>query len=164
MCILLTKACTVGLNVCCCRVNAMYYTEYVRTFVSQKFSSLNNLLTFLSSPIHEWKRSFSLKAVGFCIKLPLFSLSADQSICPSSVEQSCYVWKGDKTNRTNVLPPEHGVTNIARSMIKSQKESLSLEDSEMPSPLCICQTEHTKRINRPVLVGVKLWTFLFPSC
>lgn len=53
----------------------------------------------------------------------------------------------DKTNRTNVIPLERGVTYIAKSMIKSQKKSLSLEDSEIPSPPCICQVEHTKRIN-----------------
>lgn len=116
-----------------CSVNAMCFTECVRAFISQKFPSLNNL-TSLSSSIHWWKRSFPLTAVGLCTEFPLFSLSADQSICPSSIEQRCRVWKRDKTNRTNALPPEHGITYIAQSMIKSQKESLSLEDLDIPSP------------------------------
>lgn len=137
----------------CCCVNVICYTECVRAFVSEKLPSLNNLLTSLSFSIHGRKRSFSLTAVGLCIEFPLFSFSADQSICPSSVEQRCCIWNRDKTNRTNALPPEHGVTYIGKSLIKSQKESLSLEESEIPSPPGICRAEQTKGINRPRSCG-----------
>lgn len=134
-------------------VPAVVWIPCVRAFVSEKFPSLNNLLTSLLSSIHGSKKSFSLTAVGLCTEFPLFSLSADQSICPSSVEQRCRIWKRDKTNRTNALPLEHGVTYIGKSMIKSQKESLFLEDSVIPSPSCICRPVHTNRINRPCSCG-----------
>jgi len=33
----------------------------------------------------------------------------------------------DRTNRTNVLPLEHGITYIGKSIIKLEKKSVSLE-------------------------------------
>lgn len=128
-----------------CSVNAMCCTEYVKAVISHKFPPLNNP-TSLSSSIHWWKISFSLTAVGLFTEFPLFSLSADQSIWPSSVEQRCHVWKRDKANRTNALPLEHGITYIAQSMIKSQKESLSLEDLHISLPsLYLLGCAHKKK-------------------
>lgn len=40
-----------------------------------------------------------------------------------------------------------------KSMIKSQKVSLSLEDLQIPSRPSFCQAEQTKRINRPHSCG-----------